>query len=515
MYDQMYAHITEDRPKPRPEAFPGILGRIVRALDPWTDADPMGMLTTAISKAAVMLEGRAKVFMGGKYRSPQVNTFLFGDSAIGAKGTSNAYTDMIFNLAFPDWGKRHLMVGAPSSGVGLVKRIANMAVAANHIIPTDELEPELWEEAEKHPIKYLMPSFPVLVYEEEFAKVLQRAKMDDTYEPTIRTMWQGGDVTAKISANATATLVSPVTSWVVHITPDEFLAKLGRASLAGGTFNRFVILYVKRTRELAWEDPVPDEILTPLAEELRDRINWALTKAWDEGDKDCRMEYSEAYKEYYINYVHPPYNAMLNGEKSMRQFAGRARDYVKLLSAIFAILDYRTVIEPRDLEAAKAIMDYSLESIPIIQQELGEKTADRRVYIDGNADEAKPDTVEWLRDYLIRNGATPKGKLTTAARDKSWTAQDVNNAIVRLNGDVYCQYETGKVRNRPTIMVEWIGPTDATEEPERVAKPLSRPALVETRPRVSQPPRKAVRAGQGPQRKPTPTPKEIDILEDW
>ena len=58
-----------------------------------------------------------------------------------------------------------------------------------------------------------------------------------------------------------------------HVAPREFRVRLADADLAGGTYNRYLPIYVERGKLLAVPEPVAEPVLSALASRLSDAID--------------------------------------------------------------------------------------------------------------------------------------------------------------------------------------------------------------------------------------------------
>jgi Bifunctional DNA primase/polymerase, N-terminal/Phage integrase family/Primase C terminal 1 (PriCT-1) len=113
------------------DAFHGLLGAVVRAVEPQTEADPAGVLLcrlTAFGNAA----GRGPTFAVGTDRH-HANLFaiLVGDTAAG-KGQAQGVADWLMSRADPDWHGRCQCHGL-GTGDGLVERLRDTKYTARRV----------------------------------------------------------------------------------------------------------------------------------------------------------------------------------------------------------------------------------------------------------------------------------------------------------------------------------------------------------------------------------------------
>lgn len=439
----MYELVADsDRPIPEDVVFTGLIGKTVKALDPWHEADPIAVHMSLMAMASVLLEGGVKVYTGSKWEYPLLNVLLFGESAKGRKGTSGTIAFEVVTKAFPGWRDDHTG-GAPSSGAGIVKLLANTAVETNWLRPLDEIPEQLREEAATKPIRRIKPGLPYLFYEEEIAKVLHRARMDDSYEALIRVMWQGANLTGRYTSHLQVTIPRPVVGWLAHVTPGEFVAKLGRSSLHGGTFNRFMLFWVQRNRIIRRIRPIPEDLLARLASEFRARILFGRTVG--------KIQPTEEAWDFWENDLHPEIDGQLSASPLWGEFVGRALDNIMRMAAIYAVMDKRRAITADDLKAARGVMRYVFASLPTIMRELGDNTPvmDPASHRPGDPTKAHPALVEQIKAYLMTRGRVDQSTLTRAMANRKnpttgqrWTAEDIRNAVAAHNGNVYVETVT-------------------------------------------------------------------------
>ncbi len=81
-------------------AYHGPLGRMVRAVEEHTEADPVGILGTLLTDVACLL-GDARTIHQGAWHAPRLFTVLVGDTAFGRKGTATSLSRDILRLIEP------------------------------------------------------------------------------------------------------------------------------------------------------------------------------------------------------------------------------------------------------------------------------------------------------------------------------------------------------------------------------------------------------------------------------
>ncbi|HLJ20068.1 MAG TPA: hypothetical protein VKU84_07715, partial [Stellaceae bacterium] len=227
-----------DFPALRPQAFHGLPGRIVRTIEPHTEADAAALLLNLLAFFGNAL-GR-----GPHYRveSTDHGTNLFvlqvGDSSKARKGTAADRIKQLFRHVDQEWSAKRIESGL-SSGEGVIwavrdsitKMVRDGKGASSMII----------EEVIDHGIadKRLM------VIEPEFAGALRVMQRDgNILSRVLRDGWDRGDLGA-LTKNNLAKATGATISVVGHITSTELRECLDRTEMASGFANRFLFACVR------------------------------------------------------------------------------------------------------------------------------------------------------------------------------------------------------------------------------------------------------------------------------
>ena len=232
--------------------YRGLLGEIVLTVDggPHTEADPVGVLVTLLAGAGTLL-GRATHVQIASTRHPLlIWPLLFGATGTGRKGESASTARLFLD---PAQAFSQLSITGLSSGEGLIERIRD---------PRDEDDPGGTEDKR------------LFVLEPEFAGVMARAKREgSTLSTVLRQAWDGG----RLSVLNRAALVASNSHVAVvgHITPREFRLRAAESDMSGGTYNRFLPVFVDRAKRLPLPEPIPPSVIIGLAGRLAAAIGTA------------------------------------------------------------------------------------------------------------------------------------------------------------------------------------------------------------------------------------------------
>jgi hypothetical protein len=155
-------------------------------------------------------------------------------------------------------------------------------------------------------------------------------------------------------------------SLIGHITEEEVRRYLTETERANGFANRFLWLLVKRSKALPDGAPVPDAVLAPILDALRQVVAFSETVGELSRDAEARTLWREVYP------------TLSEGESGMvGAILNRAEAQVLRLSTLYAVLDRSAAIGVAHLRAALALWDYAERSARrIFGRRLGMPLAD-------------------------------------------------------------------------------------------------------------------------------------------
>jgi hypothetical protein len=139
-----------------------------------------------------------------------------------------------------------------------------------------------------------------------------------------------------------------------HIAPREFRVRLADTDLAGGTYNRYLPVYVERGRLLAVPEPVDELVLAGLSSRLSDAI--------DEASTVTRIQLGRDAIGVWTDELYPEFADLDDEDLACSEFTQRAAPYCLRVAGLHAALDGRALIGKDDLIAASAQVRYSAAS---------------------------------------------------------------------------------------------------------------------------------------------------------
>jgi hypothetical protein len=131
--------------------------------------------------------------------------------------------------------------------------------------------------------------------------------------------------------------------------------RTAEADMAGGTYNRYLPLYVERSKLLPVPEAVPEKTVTALAGKLAYRISEAA-------DLGCIQLGGEATALWSAE-LYPEFTELDDDDnQAYSEFTRRAAPYCLRIAGLHAALDGRCLISKDDLAAAGALVRYSIAS---------------------------------------------------------------------------------------------------------------------------------------------------------
>lgn len=347
-------------PRLAPEALHGLPGRLVATIDPYTEADPVATLAHVLAAAGNLIGPDPHARVQHDRHPCRLNVALVGRTGKGRKGTSWSTPRHLLAQVDPAWAARRVVTGL-SSGEGLVYHVRD---ARSETQPVRERGRVVGHDAVQ--VDAGEPDKRLMVIEPELAVTLKVITREaNILSGLIRQAWDSGDL-------GTLTKQSPLrasgahVSLIGHITEEEVRRYLTETERANGFANRFLWLLVRRSKVLPDGDPVPEDLLPPLVDALRQAVAFARTAGELTRDADARALWHAVYPD--LSADQPGLvGAILN----------RGEAQVLRLSTLYAVLDEAPAIRVPHLRAALALWDYAAASARLIfGRRLGAPLAD-------------------------------------------------------------------------------------------------------------------------------------------
>jgi hypothetical protein len=343
------------------EALLGLPGEIVRAIEPYSESDPIAILANVLTAFGNVV-GPIPHFRVEHTRH-HLNLFVgqVGDTAKGRKGTAWSTPRRIFGDIDGAWAD-HRVTGGLSSGEGLIYAVRDERYEKKPIREKGRVvdyENVLVDEG--------VDDKRLMLIEEELSQALKvMAREGNILSPITRQAWDHGNLNPLTKSNPIRSTGAHI-SIIGHITKPELLRYLTDTEQANGFANRFVWLMVRRSKCIPNPTGVPDEILISLISRLRDRVEAAR--------RIGEIVRTDEAEEVWAG-VYP---ALSQGKPDLLGYVlGRAEAQVMRMACIYALLNGSDTVAVDHLTAALALWDYSEKSAMAIFGEMsGDHAADR------------------------------------------------------------------------------------------------------------------------------------------
>jgi hypothetical protein len=413
---------------PRPAAYHGLAGKIVRALDPHTEADRVAVLVSVLVGFGNACNRGPHAMVGRTRHSTNVQVVAVGDTSKARKGTSWGDVRFLLRYADPDWARERVVNGLVS-GEGVIHHVRDPVKKTN-------------DEGVEKTLDAGVKDKRLMCVESEYGRVLTAGGRDgSTLLHVLRQAWDGerlGNLTKKDPATATDAHVAVLG----HITLAELQRSLTETDRANGYANRVLWLYVRRSKELPFGGELPVEEAEELGRDLR--------RALEHARKVGRVEWAESGRAVWERHY-----SWLSRERPGLTGAilSRAEAQGLRLALIYALLDCSDEIRAEHVEAALALWDYSERSVGLIfDGVLGDPVADAIV-------------------AALRRAGT-EGCSRTEIRDlftRHKNADQIERALSLLEREGLAargKAEAGEAGGRPAELWFAIAATEATEGTE-------------------------------------------------
>jgi hypothetical protein len=349
-------------PKPLgADAYTGVLGDMVKAIAPETEADPAAILVQMLIMFGNCIGRTPKFRVGADVHHVNLFGVIVGATAKGRKGMSESQAEHVFELVDDDWRRDCIKTGL-STGEGLIWTIRDEirnphpVKEKGRIVGTEDAIDDPGVKDKR-----------LLVVESEFAKALKVIDRDgNTLSPILRSAWDSDDTkplrTMTKTSNAKAT--APHVSIIGHITSDELRRALTVTEMSNGFGNRFLWVLAKRSKELPHGGKQVS--VEQLAPKLTRAVAAARASATLTRDKAANQLWESIY-------------STLSADRPglLGAMTARAEAQTLRLSCLYALADGSAVVTPKHLRAALAVWVYAFESAAILfGDRLGDPVAD-------------------------------------------------------------------------------------------------------------------------------------------
>jgi hypothetical protein len=341
-----------DWPSLSAEAYHGLLGEMLKAISPQTEADPSGILLGWLTCFGNIVGRGAWVTVGPRLHHPALYVGIVGKTS-DAKGDSWAASLWPFKQLEPAWASSCIAHGV-GSGEGLLERIAD----AQTVI-------------DKKGNAQVIPGAPdkrCLLRLSELSQCFKKGRRENsTLSEYLREGWDGEPIHLPNRKGNALSASDYAVSVYGDVTPGV-LRKTLETGTEGfdGFANRFLWAAVKRSRFLPSGGSM--ESLKPYLGRLQPALAFAKQAGELKRDADAEALWNEVYPSLATSGDDVPHT-------------DRARPYALRLAMLYALADESKVIRAEHLRAALAVWAYCRQSARLIFGERHGPTPDEPLWL--------------------------------------------------------------------------------------------------------------------------------------
>jgi hypothetical protein len=343
---------------PEQEAFFGLPGKIVAAIEPTSEADRTALLaqTLVMFGSVIGRTGHAVVEADRHYCNEYL--VLVGRTSKARKGVSYGRVFDLFKGFDPAWTEDCIQSGV-ATGEGIVWRVRDATYKTVDGVE-EVVDPGVTDKR-------------LLIYEPEFASVLkQTERPGNIVSPVLREAWDRGTL-GRLTKSCPTKATGAHISLIAHTTAAELSRLLTETEAANGFANRHIFLCAERSKVLPEGGRVDGEAAAGLVAELWAAVEFAKTVGEVTRDAAARELWAGVY------------GPLSEGQPGLSgAMLARGEAHVLRWSVIYALMDKSKVVCKAHLMAALALWDYAERSV-------------RHVFGDSTGDPIADDTLRLLR----------------------------------------------------------------------------------------------------------------------
>ena len=342
-------------------AIRGVMGDLVCAIEPHSEADPVAILVQAFIAFGNVLNRSAHFRAEADRHYLNLNAVLVGETSKGRKGTSWGHVKQVFAAVDQDWVETRVLNGL-SSGEGLIWAVRDPIFKDEPVRdngkPTGECRRVLIDQG--------VTDKRLLVLESEFAGTLRvMARKESILSVVIRQAFDSV-VLRTMTKNSPAQATEAHISIIGHITRDELCRLIESTEANNGFCNRFLWVCVKRSKVLPEGGQFDASSIAPLIQRLHEAVRFGRGLGELKRDEAARDNWRTVYSD------------LSEGKPGLLgAVVSRGEALVMRLACLYAIQDMSYVVGPEHLRAALALWEYCEASARyIFGQRLGDPVAD-------------------------------------------------------------------------------------------------------------------------------------------
>jgi hypothetical protein len=323
-----------------PKAYRGVIGRLVQATQPETEANPVFVLLHLLAFFGATIGRGPHFIVSASHHHLNLFIGLIGSSGWSRKGTAADVARLIWKRVDPDFEEQNISDGL-NSGAGLLYHLRDASTKTGSKGQPIE-DPGVIDKRR-------------VFLEEELGSVLKTGhRENDTLLDLLRKFFDGRKLIRSTTKDPTKVTGAHV-GLIGHCTPEDLDIQLSDVDKANGTANRLMWFFGVRSKFLPSGGDVfsvLNDFLGSDLQELRERVEWAKKVELIRRSPKVEKWWEELYR------------GMNNAPPGrLGAFFVRAPIQVMRLASLYALMDRTAVIETDHLDAAMAIWRHSERSL--------------------------------------------------------------------------------------------------------------------------------------------------------
>lgn len=387
----------------REAAYQGVIGEIMRAVEPHTTADPAAILIQLLVYFSNVIGHGPHWYYESSRHALNLFCCVVGRSSRGGKGTSLDKVKQIMAPLDPDWYPARIMSGL-ATGEGLIEHVRDPRMEQVKVPGDERLGGGGYEWREVDPG---VLDRRCLWEETEFDGTLAVAGREgNILSAKLRQLWDSGNAQSA-SRTKPVRCTGAHVSIIAHCTLRALLGQLSTVERSNGFGNRFLWVCARRSRNLPLGGQFRIGQIGPQIEQLRHALNFTRLSDWSLPMTMSREAEALWCREY----------GRLSRDRpgGLDDLTSRAEAQVRRLACIYAVLDCTAQVQADHLAAALAIWDYCEQSCACIF---------------GGAAQENPDEAKLLKAL----GTHPEGLTTYEVRRRVYHGKIDKDKLARILG---------------------------------------------------------------------------------
>lgn len=324
-------------PEIDPIAYHGLMGRMSKELDNYTEAHEVGVFMSLLTAFSAAIGPGVTLDTAGSTNPLALWTGLVGISGSGRKGTATKLAMRVVNAGLAEWGPGYTIYGMSKTGLGFLQEIDKRRDITSN----------------KHA--------PVLFIETEMDNITNRVQKDDSLSTAFRNMWDGDPASYK-SGKVDIQIPNPHLGIITHAQPKNVARVRGSKGASGGTWNRFFFVWVERSKRL----PVFGSRNATMLASIIQRMGVEFRNAVMYARQVERLHVSDAVAAVFEKKHRVQCENLTAGSEELSELAERAMAYMLRLASLFALTERRDYVMVKDFDAALALAIYYVETVKYV-----------------------------------------------------------------------------------------------------------------------------------------------------